>query len=168
MPVQATISHCKRPFAPLGVPTLQVPAGFTERGLPVGIQLIGPWGAEPLLFRIGAAYEQLRPWWKRRPPLGEPLEPAPGFQDWARAAEEEVPGGAARSISEHDVLALAAGIGHRVDPRRLATLTNDINREMMRLKALDALSLDGCARADQLDLLSLTPAHMRLTAERIE
>ncbi len=157
MPVQATISHCKRPFAPLGVPSLQVPAGFTERGLPVGIQIVGPWSSEPLLFRIGAAYEQLRSWWKRRPPLGDLAEPVPGFQDWARAVEEEVPGGASRSVGEDDVLALAAGIGHRVDPRRLTTLTNDINREMVRLKALDALPLDGCTRADQLDFLSLMP-----------
>jgi aspartyl-tRNA(Asn)/glutamyl-tRNA(Gln) amidotransferase subunit A len=156
MPVQATISHCKRPFAPLGVPALQVPAGFTQGGLPVGMQLVSPWGNEALLFRIGAAYERLRPWWKRRPPLGEATQPVSGFDEWSRAAEEEVPGGASRSIRESDVIAFANGIGHRVDQRRLATLTNDINREMVRLSALDALPLDGCARADRLDLLSFT------------
>ena len=157
MPVQATISHCKRPFAPLGVPALQVPAGFTQHGLPVGMQIVAAWGAEPLLFRIGAAYERVRPWWKRRPPLGEAAHPAPGFQDWRRAAEEEVPRGSTRTITESEVFAFANGIGHPVDPRRLATLTKDINREMVRLSALDALPLDDCARADQLDLLSLTP-----------
>jgi aspartyl-tRNA(Asn)/glutamyl-tRNA(Gln) amidotransferase subunit A len=155
MPVQATISHCKRPFAPLGVPVLGVPAGFTPGGLPAGMQIVGRWGDEPRLFRIGAAYEARRPWWKQRPPLDDTPEPVPGFSDWARAAEEEVPGGSKSTISEQAVLALAAGIGHRVDPRRLRTLTSDINRELVRMQALDALPLAGFPRADELHLLTL-------------
>ncbi|MCL4360067.1 Asp-tRNA(Asn)/Glu-tRNA(Gln) amidotransferase subunit GatA [Patescibacteria group bacterium] len=40
-----------------GVPSLSVPAGFT-RGLPVGMQLAGPQFSEPLLYKIGAAFEK--------------------------------------------------------------------------------------------------------------
>src|SRR5207237_9542679 len=111
----ATISDCTRPFAPLGVPAVGVPVGFTRGGLPAGMQIVGRWGEEALLFRIGIAYETLRPWWKRRPPLDEPSQVVPGFSDWARAADEEVPGGNAETVSKEDVLAFAKGIGHRVD-----------------------------------------------------
>jgi aspartyl-tRNA(Asn)/glutamyl-tRNA(Gln) amidotransferase subunit A len=152
---QATISHCKRPFAPLGVPALGVPVGFTSGGLPAGMQIVGRWGDEPLLFRIGVAYETLRPWWKQRPSLDASFQPVPGFNDWARAAEEEVPGGGATVITAEEVLALAKGIGHHVQPHRLEGLTRDFNRELVRMRHLDTLPLAGCPRADELDLLKL-------------
>lgn len=158
--VQGPISHCKRPFSPLGVPVLALPVGFTTGGLPVGMQVVGRWAEEALLFRIGRAYEAARPWWKRTPPLENPGRAVPGFSDWARAAEEEVPMGDTRSVTERDVEAFAAAIGHPVSPRRLTVLTRDVNRELVRLAQLDALELDGFPRADHIDLLELGPRHL--------
>jgi len=153
--VQGLISHCKRPFSPLGVPVLEVPVGFCA-GLPIGMQIVGRWGEEQVLFAIGAAYETERPWWRQRPPLDHPPQMAEhGFDDWTRAAEEEVPGGNVAALSQEQVLAQAAAIGHPVRAHRLATLTRDVNRELVRLAQLDALSLADCPRADQLHLLTL-------------
>jgi len=40
-----------------GCPAISLPAGFTESGLPVGIQLIGPHRSEAALFAMAAALE---------------------------------------------------------------------------------------------------------------
>ena len=50
-----------------GVPALSVPAGFTEAGLPVGLQLVAPHFEEARLFQVGHAYEQACDWWKKIP-----------------------------------------------------------------------------------------------------
>src|SRR3989344_1747580 len=47
-----------------GVPAISVPAGMVERDgkqLPVGFQIIGPWGGEEVLFKIAEDVEKLRP-----------------------------------------------------------------------------------------------------------
>jgi amidase len=41
-----------------GCPALSVPAGFTEGGLPVGVQLVGPPRADLDVLRAGYAFEQ--------------------------------------------------------------------------------------------------------------
>jgi Asp-tRNA(Asn)/Glu-tRNA(Gln) amidotransferase A subunit family amidase len=51
-----------------GMPALSVPCGFSD-GLPVGLQVMGPAFAEPLVLRVGAAYEAATEWHKQRPPL---------------------------------------------------------------------------------------------------
>jgi aspartyl-tRNA(Asn)/glutamyl-tRNA(Gln) amidotransferase subunit A len=50
------------------LPALAVPCGFT-RGLPVGLQLIGPALADVRLLEIGHAFQQLTGHHLRRPPL---------------------------------------------------------------------------------------------------
>ena len=40
-----------------GVPGISIPAGFSENGLPVGIQLLGADFSEARLLRIARAYE---------------------------------------------------------------------------------------------------------------
>ncbi|MEA4909907.1 MAG: Asp-tRNA(Asn)/Glu-tRNA(Gln) amidotransferase subunit GatA [Chloroflexi bacterium] len=52
-----------------GVPGLAFPVGFDQRGLPVGIQLMGPHFREELLFRVAHAYQQVTDWHLRRPEL---------------------------------------------------------------------------------------------------
>jgi aspartyl-tRNA(Asn)/glutamyl-tRNA(Gln) amidotransferase subunit A len=64
----AAMTRCCRPINYLGLPSLSIPAGFTEGGLPWGVQLVGRPFAEPLLFRLGRAYERETEWHKRRPP----------------------------------------------------------------------------------------------------
>ena len=46
------------PLNLLGVPAISVPCGFTETGLPIGLQLAGRWWDEPTALRAAYAYEQ--------------------------------------------------------------------------------------------------------------
>jgi len=63
----AAMTRCCRPINYLGLPSLSIPAGFTKGGLPWGVQLVGRPFAEPLLFRLGRAYERGTEWLKHRP-----------------------------------------------------------------------------------------------------
>ena len=51
----------------LGLPSLAIPAGFTGRGLPVGMQLIGRSFDEAMLLRIGAAFQRATAFHERVP-----------------------------------------------------------------------------------------------------
>ncbi len=53
----------------LGLPGLSVPVGFDGDGLPIGMQLIGPWFGEATLFRLGAAYQARTDFHRARPKL---------------------------------------------------------------------------------------------------
>ncbi len=53
------------------IPGLSVPCGFSSDGLPIGMMLEGAWGAEPLLLRVGHAYQQATEWHLRRAPCLE-------------------------------------------------------------------------------------------------
>jgi aspartyl-tRNA(Asn)/glutamyl-tRNA(Gln) amidotransferase subunit A len=58
-----------RPFNLLALPTISIPCGFTELGIPVGLQLSGaPW-QELQLLKIAHAYEQTTNWNTRRPTI---------------------------------------------------------------------------------------------------
>ena len=50
-------------------PAISVPAGWTDDGLPIGLQIVGGWQKDALVLRAAAAFEQARPWADRRPPL---------------------------------------------------------------------------------------------------
>lgn len=52
-----------------GLPGLALPATPSREGLPIGIQLIGPYGQDDLLLDLGEAYEALAPWAGRWPAL---------------------------------------------------------------------------------------------------
>jgi len=59
-----------------GVPGLSIPGGLDHRGLPIGVQLLGPDFAEGALLRIGRALEALtahEPWRATRPRVLEGL-----------------------------------------------------------------------------------------------
>ena len=56
------------PYNFTGNPTLALPGGFTEQGLPVELQFVGAWGREDTVLRAGHAYEQATDWHLRRPP----------------------------------------------------------------------------------------------------
>ncbi|MDH1524373.1 MULTISPECIES: amidase [Achromobacter] len=60
------------PFAPLanltGMPAISIPFGMSADGLPIGIQVMGPLGAEAQLLELAAQVETLRPW-----PLTAPM-----------------------------------------------------------------------------------------------
>lgn len=58
------------PFNLTGHPALTIPSGFAKDGLPTAVQLVGPWGGEMDLLRLGAMLEEDRPWAQHRPPAG--------------------------------------------------------------------------------------------------
>ncbi|MGE0442104.1 MAG: amidase [Gemmatimonadales bacterium] len=51
-----------------GTPALALPCGATEAGLPYTMQLAAAALGEPMLCRIGQAYEEATPWHTRHPP----------------------------------------------------------------------------------------------------
>lgn len=51
-----------------GLPALSVPAGFNSRGLPMGLQLIGPPQADQAVMQLGHAYDLATNWVRRRVP----------------------------------------------------------------------------------------------------
>lgn len=56
-----------RPVNVWGLPAISVPCGFTEDGLPIGLQIIGPSWGEGAILRLAHAYEQTTAWHKRAP-----------------------------------------------------------------------------------------------------
>jgi aspartyl-tRNA(Asn)/glutamyl-tRNA(Gln) amidotransferase subunit A len=52
------LTRFTRPVNYLGLPALSIPSGFTNSGLPVGLQLIGRSFDEATLLRIGAAFQR--------------------------------------------------------------------------------------------------------------
>ena len=56
------------PWNVLGWPGVNVPAGLTADGLPLGAQLLGPGGSEPRLLALAAQLEAVERWDERRPP----------------------------------------------------------------------------------------------------
>ena len=57
--IPATLSGC---------PVANVPVGFNEQGLPMGIQIIGKHQADMAVLQLAHAYEQASRWYQRCPP----------------------------------------------------------------------------------------------------
>jgi len=52
-----------------GLPAISLPCGWTQKGLPVGIQIVGRRLSEWTLLQAASAYELAAPWTDKRPPL---------------------------------------------------------------------------------------------------
>ncbi|HVL02104.1 MAG TPA: amidase [Dongiaceae bacterium] len=52
-----------------GQPAMSVPLVWSRNGLPVGVQMVGPVGADQRLLQLARQLEQARPWFNRVPPL---------------------------------------------------------------------------------------------------
>jgi aspartyl-tRNA(Asn)/glutamyl-tRNA(Gln) amidotransferase subunit A len=57
------------PASLAGIPGISVPCGFTEDGLPIGVQLLANFFREETLLQVAHAYEQNTTWHNRKPPL---------------------------------------------------------------------------------------------------
>jgi amidase len=78
---RAIIAACPYawPWTVLGWPSINVPAGFTSDGLPIGVQLMGPANSEGMLISLAAeleavcgwASEQPQAWWNQSPDTHE-------------------------------------------------------------------------------------------------
>ena len=69
-PFQMYLSDvCTIPANIAGLPAISIPCGLAK-GLPVGMQLMGPPLGEPTLLRAAHAYEQATAWHTLRPELG--------------------------------------------------------------------------------------------------
>ena len=55
------------PFNLTGHPALALPSGFGTDGLPTSVQIVGRWGHETDVLRLGALLERARPWAQHQP-----------------------------------------------------------------------------------------------------
>ncbi|MBO0839449.1 MAG: amidase [Sciscionella sp.] len=55
------------PFNLTGQPAVTVPAGLTDDGLPVGLQIVGPRHSDDLVLAVARLLEIARPWYSIRP-----------------------------------------------------------------------------------------------------
>lgn len=61
--------QARAPFNITGSPALSVPTGFSESGLPLGMQIVGKPFSEALIYRVAHAYEQATDWVQQHPVL---------------------------------------------------------------------------------------------------
>ncbi len=52
-----------------GIPSLQVPAGFSANGLPIGMQIMAKQFDEETALHVGYAFEKATDWHKKKPEL---------------------------------------------------------------------------------------------------
>jgi amidase len=66
---RAMIAACPLawPWNVLGWPSVNVPAGFTSEGLPIGVQLMGPANSEGMLISLAAELEAVCGWSTKQP-----------------------------------------------------------------------------------------------------
>ena len=57
------------PFDMTGNPTITLPGGFSEAGMPIGFQLVAANLGEAILLRAGAAFQGVTSWHRRHPPV---------------------------------------------------------------------------------------------------
>ena len=71
--MMATKGLSKMPFTQLanltGQPAMSVPLHWSKDGLPCGVQFIGRFGEESLLFQLAGQLERAQPWFHKRPNL---------------------------------------------------------------------------------------------------
>ncbi len=69
--VAANLARFTRAFNMTGSPALSLPCGFDDRGLPIGLQIVGRPFDEGTVLRLAHAYEQHTPWHQRVPVLSD-------------------------------------------------------------------------------------------------
>ena len=57
------------PINAIGHAAASIPAGFSSKGLPIGLQIVGRKGDEETVLAASAAFEEAQPWIQHRPPV---------------------------------------------------------------------------------------------------
>ncbi|HYC47265.1 MAG TPA: amidase [Burkholderiales bacterium] len=104
------------PFSITGGPALSVCNGFSEEGLPLGLQIGGKPFDDATVLAIGHAYERATRWFERRPALAEGPPPPIDIR-----SEVNVPAEVDNAMRQH-VQACAQGAGLRLSQRHLEAL----------------------------------------------
>ena len=68
-PGSGIISRNTSPMNATGLPAITIPCGFTQAGLPIGLQFVCSPFQESLLFQVAQGYERISPAQGRRPPV---------------------------------------------------------------------------------------------------
>jgi aspartyl-tRNA(Asn)/glutamyl-tRNA(Gln) amidotransferase subunit A len=69
MGTTAALTQYTRPYNITGFPAISIPCGFSNEGMPIGLQLAGRPFDELTVLRTAYAYEQATDWHQRRPPI---------------------------------------------------------------------------------------------------
>ena len=64
------------PFNVYGLPTVSVPCGFSDSGLPIGLQISGRPGDDGRVLALAARYQRVTDWHRRAPPIWSAGAPA--------------------------------------------------------------------------------------------
>src|SRR3546814_13949873 len=59
--------QARTPFNLTGTPAISVPMGFSESGLPMGLQVLGNSFGEAMVYQVAQSYEAATGWHLRRP-----------------------------------------------------------------------------------------------------
>jgi aspartyl-tRNA(Asn)/glutamyl-tRNA(Gln) amidotransferase subunit A len=65
--IRTALLTLTRPANLSGMPSISIPCGFSTKGLPIGLQLIGHLSDEVTVLRAAYAYEKATPWHKMFP-----------------------------------------------------------------------------------------------------
>jgi aspartyl-tRNA(Asn)/glutamyl-tRNA(Gln) amidotransferase subunit A len=68
-PLRLTILRASQAFSLIGLPAMSVPCGFTNGGLPIGMQLVGKPFTDDIVMGAANTYQQSTDWHLRKPPL---------------------------------------------------------------------------------------------------
>jgi len=68
-PMEILLLRNTRPANVWGLPAISLPCGFTNAGLPIGLQIIGAHWAEATVLQLAYEYEQATTWHEREPTL---------------------------------------------------------------------------------------------------
>ena len=69
IPLGMLIHMMTEPPSHAGLPAISVPGGFTDEGLPIGVQFIGPLWGDADTISVAARYERLNAWHEHHPDL---------------------------------------------------------------------------------------------------